>query len=49
MEERSDLLEANRTEMNELFDRRRQMELHIMEAKQAREEHFQKELAKVCN
>ena len=38
------MLSANKTEVEDLFDRRRQKELAYMKAKQEREEEYQKEM-----
>jgi len=45
MRERDELLSANKTEIDSLFDRRRQMEIQFMEMKQEREEGYSEEIA----
>jgi dynein regulatory complex protein 1 len=45
MRERDELLSANKTEIDSLFDRRRQMEIQFMELKQEREEGYAEEIA----
>ena len=45
MRERDELLSANKTEIDALFDRRRQMEIQFMEMKQEREEGYADEIA----
>jgi dynein regulatry complex protein 1 len=45
--EREELMSKNKKEMDELFHRRRQLELQIIENKLEREERFQKELAEI--
>eukprot|EP00949_MAST-11_sp_MAST-11-sp1_P001373 g1373.t1 len=44
MRERDELLLNNKNEIDGLFDKRRQMEIHYMEAKQDREEKFAEEI-----
>jgi dynein regulatory complex protein 1 len=46
-EERAEKIEANKAEIENLFNKRREMELQILYAKQAREEDFQNELSKI--
>ena len=45
MRERDELLSGNKTEIDSLFDRRRQMEIQFMEMKQEREEGYSEEIA----
>jgi dynein regulatry complex protein 1 len=45
MRERDELLSNNKTEIDSLFDRRRQMEIQFMEMKQEREEGYAEEIA----
>mmetsp|Transcript_13357 Transcript_13357/g.25936 ORF Transcript_13357/g.25936 Transcript_13357/m.25936 type:complete len:701 (+) Transcript_13357:61-2163(+) len=47
MQERTELLEGYKAEIQALFDKRQKMEVDILEAKQSREEEFQAELAKI--
>ena len=45
MRERDELLSSNKSEIDSLFDRRRQMEIQFMEMKQEREEEYAEEIA----
>ena len=45
MRERDELLSGNKSEIDALFDRRRQMEIQFMEMKQEREEGYAEEIA----
>lgn len=44
LKEREEMLNMNKSEIEDLFDRRRQKELAYMKAKQDREEEYQKEM-----
>merc|ERR1711991_206912 len=44
MRERDTMLSQNKSEIDDLFDKRRHMEIHFMEAKQEREEQYQEEI-----